>query len=223
MLLVPKYDLFVFDWDGTIMDTTEPIAAGICHAFEQLGYPNPGMSAARSVIGLDWRKAILTLEPTFRFEEYQAFEEAYRAFYIAKEQAIGVFPGLEDLLRKMKAAGLRLAIATGKSRRGLDRVFAQTGIGDLFEVTVTADESAGKPNPLMIQMISEATGVEISQMVMIGDTEHDLWLAKNAGCAAVAVSYGAFPKSELKKWKVPVVDNVPQLASALGLDELLNS
>ena len=221
-MLVPKYDLFVFDWDGTIMDTTEPIAAGICHAFEQLGYPNPGMSAARSVIGLDWRKAILTLEPGFRFEEYQAFEEAYRSFYIAKEQTIGVFPGLEDLLRKMKAAGLRLAIATGKSRRGLDRVFAQTGIADLFEVTVTADESAGKPNPLMIQMISEATGVEISHMVMIGDTEHDLWLAKNAGCAAVAVSYGAFPKSELKKWKVPVVDNVPQLASALGLDELLN-
>ena len=123
----------------------------------------------------------------------------------------------------MKAAGLRLAIATGKSRRGLDRVFAQTGIGDLFEVTVTADESAGKPNPLMIQMISDATGVDISQMVMIGDTEHDLWLAKNAGCAAVAVSYGAFPKSELKKWKVPVVDNVQQLASALGLDELLDS
>lgn len=222
-MLVPKYDLFVFDWDGTIMDTTEPIAAGICHAFVKLGYPDPGMQAARSVIGLDWRKAILTLQPSFRFEEYPAFEEAYRSFYIEKEQSIGIFPGLENLLRKMKAAGLRLAIATGKSRRGLDRVFAQTGIGDLFEVTVTADESAGKPNPLMIQMISDATGVDISQMVMIGDTEHDLWLAKNAGCAAVAVSYGAFPKSELKKWKVPVVDNVQQLASALGLDELLDS
>lgn len=221
MLLVPKYDLFVFDWDGTVMDTTEPIASGICHAFEAMGYKNPGMQAARSVIGLDWRKAILTLEPDFAFEHYDLFEKAYRSYYLAKERDIGIFPGLEDLLRKMKAAGLRLAVATGKSRAGLDRVFAQTGVADLFEATVTADESAGKPNPLMLQMISEMTGVDISQMVMVGDTEHDLWLAKNAGCAAVAVSYGAFPKEELKKWKVPVVDNVPQLASALGVDELL--
>ena len=190
-MLVPKFDLFVFDWDGTVMDTTEPIAAGICHAFMALGYKDPGMQAARNVIGLDWRSAILTIEPDFRFDHYDQFEQAYREYYLVKEKEIGIFPGLEDLLRKMKAAGLRLAVATGKSRRGLDRVFGQTG------------------------------GVDISQMVMIGDTEHDLWLAKNAGCAAVAVSYGAFPKSELQKWKVPVVDDVPQLAAALGVDELL--
>ena len=94
-------------------------------------------------------------------------------------------------------------------------------MGDIFEATVTADESAGKPDPLMLQMLSEQTGVDIHQMVMIGDTEHDLWLAKNAGCASVAVSYGAFPKSELMKGKVPIVDDVPQLATALGVDELL--
>lgn len=220
-MLVPKFDLFVFDWDGTVMDTTEPIAAGICHAFMALGYKDPGMQAARNVIGLDWRSAILTIEPDFRFDHYDQFEQAYREYYLVKEKEIGIFPGLEDLLRKMKAAGLRLAVATGKSRRGLDRVFGQTGVGDLFEASVTADESAGKPNPLMLQMLSDETGVDISQMVMIGDTEHDLWLAKNAGCGAVAVSYGAFPKSELQKWKVPVVDDVPQLAAALGVDELL--
>ena len=220
-MLVPKFDLFVFDWDGTVMDTTEPIAAGICHAFMALGYKDPGMQAARNVIGLDWRSAILTIEPGFRFDHYDQFEQAYREYYLVKEKEIGIFPGLEDLLRKMKAAGLRLAVATGKSRRGLDRVFGQTGVADLFEASVTADESAGKPNPLMLQMLSDETGVDISQMVMIGDTEHDLWLAKNAGCAAVAVSYGAFPKSELQKWKVPVVDDVPQLAAALGVDELL--
>lgn len=219
-MLVPKYDLFVFDWDGTIMDTTEPIAAGICHAFVSLGYKDPGMEAARSVIGLDWRRAILTLEPNFKFDHYDEFESAYRDFYLVKEREIGIFPGMEELLRKMKAAGCRLAIATGKSRRGLDRVFALTGISDLFETTVTADESAGKPNPLMLEIISERTGVALDQMVMIGDTEHDLYLAKNAGCAAVAVSYGAFPKEELKKWKLPVVDNVSQLVSALGLDDL---
>ncbi len=219
-MFVPNYDLFVFDWDGTIMDTTEPIAAGICHAFVTLGYKDPGMEAARSVIGLDWRSAILTLEPNFRLEEYDAFETAYRDYYIVKEREIGIFPGMEEMLRKMQAAGLRMAVATGKSRRGLDRVFALTGIADVFETTVTADESAGKPNPLMLEMISERTGVALEQMVMIGDTEHDLYLAKNAGCAAVAVSYGAFPKSELKKWKLPVVDNVPQLVSALGLDDL---
>ena len=206
-MLVPKFDLFVFDWDGTVMDTTEPIAAGICHAFVALGYKDPGMQIARSVIGLDWRSAILTIEPEFRFDHYDQFEQAYREYYLVKEKEIGIFPGLEDLMRKMKAAGLRLAVATGKSRRGLDRVFAQTGVGDIFEATVTAE--------------AEETGVDIHQMVMIGDTEHDLWLAKNAGCAAVAVSYGAFPKSELVKWKVPVVDDVPQLASALGVDELL--
>ena len=117
--------------------------------------------------------------------------------------------------------GVFLALFNRGVLRGLDRVFAQTGVSDIFEATVTADESAGKPNPLMLQMLSEETGVDIHQMVMIGDTEHDLWLAKNAGCAAVAVSYGAFPKSELVKWKVPVVDNTEQLAVALGVDELL--
>ena len=121
----------------------------------------------------------------------------------------------------MHASGLRLAVATGKSRKGLDRVLDQTGIRDLFEATVTADESAGKPDPLMLQMLADETGVELSQMVMVGDTEHDLWLAKNAGCAAVAVSYGAFPKSKLKEWHVPVCDNTPQLASALGVDHLV--
>ncbi|MCI5896232.1 MAG: HAD-IA family hydrolase [Candidatus Aphodousia sp.] len=220
-MLVPKYDLFVFDWDGTVMDTTEPIAAGICHAFTALGYKDPGMKVARSVIGLDWRSAILTIEPKFRFDHYDQFEAAYREYYLVKEKEIGIFPGLENLLRKMKAAGLRLAVATGKSRKGLNRVFAQTGVGELFEASVTADESAGKPNPLMLEMLSQECNVPLSQMVMIGDTEHDLWLAKNAGCAAVAVSYGAFPKSELVKWKVPVVDDVPQLAAAIGVDELL--
>lgn len=219
-MLVPKYDLFVFDWDGTVMDTTEPIAAGICHAFTALGYSDPGMQAARGVIGLDWRRAILTLEPRFNLEDYEKFELAYRDFYLVREREIGIFPGMEDMLRRMKTAGCRLAIATGKSRRGLDRVFALTGIADLFETTVTADESAGKPNPLMLEMISERTGVALEQMVMIGDTEHDLQLAQNAGCAAVAVSYGASAKEDLKKWKLPVVDNITQLVTALGLDEL---
>ena len=179
------------------------------------------MKVALIVIGLDWRTAILTIEPSYRLDHYDEFEAAYREYYLVKEKEIGIFPGLESLMRKMKAAGLRLAVATGKSRRGLDRVFAQTGVGDIFEATVTADESAGKPDPLMLQMLAEQTGVDIHQMVMIGDTEHDLWLAKNAGCASVAVSYGAFPKSELVKWKVPVVDDVAQLATALGVDELL--
>ena len=220
-MLVPKYDLFVFDWAGTIMDTTQPIAEGICHAFEATGYPRPSVEAARGVIGLDWQTAILTLVEGFDTADYDAFENAYREFYFAREKKVGIFPGLEQLLRNMHAAGLRLAVATGKSRRGLDRVFEQTGIGHLFEATVTADESAGKPDPLMLQMLSEETGVELSQMVMVGDTEHDLWLAKNAGCAAVAVSYGAFPKTKLREWHVPVCDNTEQLASALGVDHLV--
>ena len=127
-MLVPKFDLFVFDWDGTVMDTTEPIAAGICHAFMALGYKDPGMQAARNVIGLDWRSAILTIEPDFRFDHYDQFEQAYREYYLVKEKEIGIFPGLEDLLRKMKAAGMRLAVATGKSRRGLDRVLVRRAL-----------------------------------------------------------------------------------------------
>lgn len=220
-MLVPKYDLFVFDWDGTIMDTTQPIAEGICHAFEATGYQRPSVEAARSVIGLEWQSAILTLVEDFNTADYNAFEAAYCEYYFAREKHVSIFPGLERLLRNMHDAGLRLAVATGKSRRGLDRVLAQTGIADLFEATVTADESAGKPDPLMLQMLADETGVEIGQMVMVGDTEHDLWLAKNAGCAAVAVSYGAFAKSKLKQWHVPIADNVQQLASALGVDHLV--
>ena len=91
-MLVPKFDLFVFDWDGTIMDTTEPIAAGICHAFVSMGYKDPGMEVARSVIGLDWRSAILSIEPDFRFDHYDQFETAYREYYLVKEKEIGIFP-----------------------------------------------------------------------------------------------------------------------------------
>lgn len=220
-MLVAKYDAFVFDWDGTVMDTTEPIAQGLCYAFEKLGYTVPTMEKARSVIGLAWEPAILTLVPEFKMTDYPLFEKTYREYYFAKERDVQVFAGLETLMRNMHAAGLKLAVATGKSRAGLNRVFAQTGLEEIFDVTVTADESRAKPDPLMLQIIAKRLNVDIEQMVMIGDTEHDLWMAKNAGCGAVAVSYGAFPKTELKKWHVPVVDNTVQLAGALGVEEFL--
>ncbi|HAW45533.1 MAG TPA: HAD family hydrolase [Sutterella sp.] len=219
--MVPKFDFYVFDWDGTVMDTTSAIAEGIIYAFEKLNYNHPDLEKTKSIIGTDWMRAIFTLAPDFKLEDYADFEAAYREYYLVKEREVTLFPGIEALLVAMREKGLLTAIATGKSRRGLNRVFAQTGIAHLFDDTITADEARAKPDPLMLEILCSRNGVDPQKTVMIGDASYDIELAKNAGCACVAVSFGAFSREKLAAYHVPVCDTIEELKVALGLDEIL--
>lgn len=219
--MTKPYQLYVFDWDGTVMDTTGLIAQGMQQACVALGYPAPDLNACRETIGLPFAESFARVLPQFEPARIDELLAAYRAWYLQREARVQVVEGLEDLFVRMCAAGMRLAVATGKSRAGLIRVFERTGLERYFEATVTADESFPKPNPAMLEALSDETGVLVSDMVMVGDSIHDLQLAQNAGCAAVAVTWGAARLSELRKYPAAdYVEDVPGLIRALGVSAL---
>lgn len=221
--ITPKYELYVFDWDGTIMDTTALIAKGIQEAAKALGCREPDFKAAKSAIGLGWEEIMRRIVPDCPESRWGEFGQAYRDWYIRREEEVPVVEGLETLLKAMNDKGLRLAVATGKSRAGLNRVFALTGLTPLFEETITVDESFSKPNPAMLYELSNRTGVPCNKMVMIGDSVHDLMLAQNAGADALGVSYGGCSKEELEKYpNIGIAADTQELARILGLESLLN-
>lgn len=219
---IGHYELYVFDWDGTVMDTTALIARGMQEAAKALSLPIPDYDVCRGTIGLSNPQAMAVVAPTLPESRWDEFWRAYRNWYLVREAEVVLFPHLQELFDAMKKHGVRMAIATGKSRRGLDRVFEKTGIGAYFEATRTADECFSKPNPQMLEEIFLETGVSPENTVMIGDTVHDLQLAANARCDGIGMTYGAGSRDELES--VPhkaVVDNVDELAEVLGLGELL--
>lgn len=219
---IGHYELYVFDWDGTVMDTTALIARGMQEAAKALSLPIPDYDVCRGTIGLSNPQAMTVVAPTLPESRWDEFWRAYRNWYLVREAEVVLFPHLQELFDAMKKHDVRMAIATGKSRRGLDRVFEKTGIGAYFEATRTADECFSKPNPQMLEEIFLETGVSPENAVMIGDTVHDLQLAANARCDGIGMTYGAGSRDELES--VPhkaVVDNVDELAEALGLGELL--
>lgn len=219
---IGHYELYVFDWDGTVMDTAALIARGMQEAAKALLLPIPDYDVCRGTIGLSNPQAMAVVAPTLPESRWDEFWRAYRNWYLVREAEVVLFPHLQELFDAMKKHGVRMAIATGKSRRGLDRVFEKTGIGAYFEATRTADECFSKPNPQMLEEIFLETGVPPENAVMIGDTVHDLQLAANARCDGIGMTYGAGSRDELES--VPhkaVVDNVDELAEVLGLGELL--
>lgn len=194
----PQIRLAVFDWDGTILDTTAAIALSIQYACRKLGLPEPSTKLAKSVIGLGWRDAIRIVAPKCPPEEYPAFGAFYTERYRPAETEVHLFDGIRELLADLRACGTELAIATGKSRRGLERALEQTGLGEFFTATATADENPSKPSPAMLERLSLETGWSVDEMVMTGDTTHDIVMARNFGCRAVAVSYGAMTAEQLQ-------------------------
>jgi phosphoglycolate phosphatase len=185
------YELIVFDWDGTIMDSTALIASCIQAACRDVGMAVPADADARFVIGLGHVEAVERVAPGMNAAQRLAFTESYRRNFLSREHEAPLFPGIRDLLGDLKGRQRRLAVATGKSRRGLDRALDASGLRPFFEATRCADEGLAKPHPDMLLQLLEMTGVEPSRAVMIGDTTHDLELAANAGVDAVAVCYGA--------------------------------
>jgi phosphoglycolate phosphatase len=186
-----QFDLIAFDWDGTLFDSTALITRCIQAACADLGVAVPSDSQASYVIGMGLAEALQHAAPDLPRERYRELGERYRHHYFARQHEIVFFDGTLEMLLALKARGHRLAVATGKSRRGLDEALNTSALRGLFDATRTADETASKPDPRMLLELIDALQVRAERTVMIGDTTHDLQLAANAGTASIGVSYGA--------------------------------
>lgn len=184
-------ELVVFDWDGTLFDSTAIIARCIQAAVCDVGGKEPSLEAASYVIGMSLMQALAHAAPDVPESLYPKLGDRYRHHYFAIQHEISLFEGVLPMLAALKERDHLLAIATGKSRRGLDEALQTVELQGLFDSSRTADETAGKPDPLMLQELMAEFGVEAHRVLMIGDTTHDLKMALNAGCPSVGVSYGA--------------------------------
>lgn len=196
-----RYDLIVFDWDGTLMDSTAVIAGSIQAACRDLGLEVPGDEAARHVIGLGLEQALRYAVPDAPESMYGPLVERYRHHFLAQDKAIPLFDGARETLAELHDAGYWLAVATGKSRMGLDRVLDSTGLKRYFHATRTADQTFSKPHPAMLLELLDELAVGAGRALMIGDTTHDVQMAQNAQVDAVAVGYGAHPAGQLRELK----------------------
>ena len=189
--MAKRFELLVFDWDGTILDSTRAIVTSMQAACRDLGLPPPSDERARQVIGLGLAEALQVAAPDLDEASYPQMAERYRHHYLSSDQDLSLFAGIPELLAELQAAGFCLAVATGKSRRGLNRALAHSGLGEFFTASRCADECFSKPHPQMLFELMDELLFPPEQALMIGDTTHDLELARNAGCASVGVGYGA--------------------------------
>jgi len=193
-----RYDLIAFEWDGTLFDSTALIVRCIQQSCRDIGVPVPDDERASFVIGLGLHDALQHAVPGLEAERYPELGLRYRHHYLASQHQISLFDGTLDMLRALKNRHHWLAVATGKSRRGLDEALGTTQMRGLFDASRTADETFSKPHPRMLQELMAEFGVDAERSLMIGDTTHDLQMAGNAGVASVAVSYGAHDAQALE-------------------------
>ncbi len=195
--MAKRFELIVFDWDGTLLDSAGAIVASIQAAALDMGFPAPSEARARHVIGLGLSEALCYALPELAAERHNDMADRYRHHYLSQDHQLRLFDGAADLVRELAAAGYLLAVATGKSRKGLDRAMAVSGLGDCFHATRCADECHSKPHPQMLEELMEELGVPPRLTLMIGDTTHDLQMARNAGVDALAVAFGAHEQTTL--------------------------
>ncbi len=186
-----QFVLIVFDWDGTLFDSTALIARSIQAACADVGTVVPSDQDARYVIGLGLNDALAHAAPNLSPDLYPLLAQRYRFHYVQRQNEVTLFEGTRDMLLMLKTRNHLLAVATGKSRRGLDEALHSASLRTLFDATRTADETASKPHPQMLHELMAELDVVPARTLMIGDTTHDLQLAANAGVASVGVSYGA--------------------------------
>jgi phosphoglycolate phosphatase len=186
-----RFDLIAFDWDGTLFDSTALIARCIQAACADLGVAVPSDQDARYVIGMGLAEALQHAAPGLPRQRYPELGSRYRHHYVAKQHEIVLFEGTLEMLHALKERNHWLAVATGKSRRGLDEALGSVQLQGVFDGTRTADETASKPDPRMLIELMHEFGVAPERTLMVGDTTHDLQMAVNAGTARVGVSYGA--------------------------------
>ncbi|MDR2366337.1 MAG: HAD-IA family hydrolase [Zoogloeaceae bacterium] len=210
------FDLVVFDWDGTLMDSAAAIVHAISAASLDLGLAPPGEARARHVIGLGLNEALRYIAPELPPEHYPEMAKRYRQRYFACQHELTLFAGVEEMLAQLAERGFQLAVATGKSRRGLDEALDHFNLRACFQATRCADQCLSKPHPQMLLELMRERGVAPERALMIGDTTHDLEMAKNANVAAIAVCYGAHPPSVLRAAApLACVDSVAELHSWL--------
>ena len=186
-----RFDLIAFDWDGTLFDSTAIIVRCIQAAVRDVGGTVPTDKEAAYVIGMGLMQALAHAAPDVPPEKYTELGNRYRFHYIQHQDDLSLFDGVLPLLNDLRERGHLLAVATGKSRRGLDDALHSVDLRGVFDGSRTADQTAGKPHPLMLQELMAEFDVAPARLLMIGDTTHDLQMAVNAGCASVGVSYGA--------------------------------
>jgi phosphoglycolate phosphatase len=208
-----QFDLIAFDWDGTLFDSTAVIARSIQAAVRDVGGTVPSDRDAAFVIGMGLRAALAHAAPDVPEARHPELGERYRHHYMAEQHRISLFDGTLSMLAALKARQYLLTVATGKSRSGLDAALQAVELRGLFDASRTADETAGKPHPRMLNELMAEFGVTPARTLMIGDTTHDLQMARNAGCASVAVSYGAHsPEAFDALGPQFVARSVPELA-----------
>jgi len=193
-----RFKLIVFDWDGTLMDSEARIVACVQAAFADLGERPPDRQAARNIIGLGLTDAMAELWPEADDMQRSRVADRYRSLYRkADEIPSALFPGARGLVDRLLKRGFLLALATGKSRRGLELVLDETNLADRFHATRCADEANSKPHPEMLLQLMDELGVDGMETLMVGDTEYDMRMARSAGANALAVSYGVHERERL--------------------------
>ena len=214
-----RFDLIAFDWDGTLFDSTAIITRCIQLAVADVGGTVPSDQDAAYVIGLGLMQALAHAAPDVPKSRYPELGARYKAHYMAHQNDISLFSGVIDMLAELKSRQHLLAVATGKSRLGLNDALAAVELQGLFDSSRTADETAGKPHPLMLHELMREFGVEPQRVLMIGDTTHDLQMALNASCASVGVSYGAHEPQAFDVLKpLFVAHSVAELRSWLAVN-----
>jgi len=195
---MPKqFDLLIFDWDGTLMDSAGVIVDSIQRACEDIGLPAPSERASRQIIGLGLIQALQTLLPDLPADDYPRLVERYRHHYLGRDADLPLFAGVASGIRDLHAGGFTLAVATGKSRIGLDRALEASSLGAWFAATRCADQTHSKPHPAMVLELITELDADPARTLVIGDTSHDLLMASNAGVASLGVTYGAHEAGDL--------------------------
>lgn len=198
--MTTAFNLLVFDWDGTLMDSEARIVACIEASVVDLGLEPRSKAAIRNIIGLGLREAIFALYPEGNESMLKAMVDRYRHHFLtANATSSELFEGAKETIEQLAEANFLLAVATGKGRQGLNMVLEETGLGPYFHATRCADETFSKPHPMMLEQIMDELFVEPEATLMIGDTEYDMQMASNARTHALAVSYGVHEKERLLK------------------------
>ncbi len=195
--MAERFDLIVFDWDGTLMDSAGAIVRAMQAAARDLGLAELPEARARYVIGLGLGAALRHALPDLDEAAYPRMAERYRHHYLSADHELSLFDGVREMIAALAARGHMLAVATGKSRAGLDRALGHSGLGAYFHATRCTDECFSKPHPAMLEELMDELGAQPERTLMIGDTTHDLQMAKNARTAGLAVSFGAHPLEAL--------------------------
>ncbi len=207
-----RFDLIAFDWDGTLCDSTAIIVRCIQAAVCDVGGAMPSDEAASYVIGMGLMQALAHAAPDVPRERYAELGNRYRYHYLQHQNDLSLFAGVMPLLGALRDRGHLLTVATGKSRRGLNEALHTAQLRGMFDGSRTADETAGKPHPLMLHELMAEFDVAPERVLMIGDTTHDLQMAQAAGCASVGVGYGAHPTDDFARYApLFVADSVADL------------